>query len=81
MIIKHDSNYFPGKIKELKEGNMKDYYVLTMHRTGSKCWKQFEENEGVMWYLETNVMQRIKSPSITNSRGMCRVPEVERCNK
>ena len=33
------------------------------------------------WYLKTNVMQRIKPPSITNFRGAYRVPEVEQYDK
>ena len=62
MIIKYDTDYFPGKIKELKEGNVKVYYVSTMQRNGPKCWKQSEKkNEDVAWYFETDVMQRIKT--------------------
>ncbi len=80
VIVKYD-NYFPGQIRELKEGDVKEYYVSTMQRSGPKGWKWSEENKDVTWYLEKNVIQRIKPPSITNSRGVCRVPEVEQYNK
>jgi len=41
-------------------------------------WKHLDDE---IWYTYENVIQLIKPPEVSNSRGICSVPEIEKYRK
>lgn len=82
VIVEYDSQYFPGQVEEIREvSNGKEYLVSTMLRSGPSGWRWPDKREDKIWYSEERVLQKIASPSVTNSRGVCNVAEMQKYSK
>lgn len=78
VIVNYEEEYFPGQIKDLRENENKtgnEYQVTVMIMSGPNGWR-WPEIEDKIWYVESQMVERIIPPTTTNSRGVCTVPAI-----
>lgn len=76
VIVQYEGEYFPGVVNDT---NLTSALVSVMTMSGSG-WKWPNEDDEI-WYKFIDVMQLIKPPEVSNSRGICLVPEISKYRK
>lgn len=76
VIVKYEDEFFPGVINDTSPTSA---LVSVMSMSGSG-WK-WPDVEDEIWYTYENVIQLIKPPEVSNSRGICCVPEIQKYRK
>lgn len=76
VIVKYEDEFFPGVINDTSPTST---LVSVMSMSGSG-WK-WPDVEDEIWYTYENVIQLIKPPEVSNSRGICCVPEIQKYRK
>lgn len=76
VIVQYEGEYFPGVVNDT---NLTSALVSVMTMSGSG-WKWPNEDDEI-WYKFNDVMQLIKPPEVSNSRGICLVPEISKYRK
>ena len=74
VIVNYEGAHFPGLVTKLKK---KSIVVSCMVKSGPDHWK-WPEAKDECEYDPKDIIQVISAPTITNSRGLMMVPEVEK---
>ena len=74
VIVRYEESYFPGLVICIKK---KTTTVSCMARSGGQHWK-WPDVPDIFDYDPANIVEIINTPQIVNSRGLIKVPEVEK---
>lgn len=83
VIVFYEGEFFPGQIIQKRENDEQtgqEYQVSVMAMSGPTGWR-WPEVEDKIWYTEGQVLEKITPPSVTNSRGICSVPAIQKYRK
>ncbi|CAH0553040.1 unnamed protein product [Brassicogethes aeneus] len=73
VIVKYDEDYFPGKILNVTDKQVRVNVMLKSSRNG---WK-WPNTPDVLWYEKMDVMREISEPTKLNNRGIYAVEEMK----
>ncbi|KAJ2949894.1 hypothetical protein O0L34_g11214 [Tuta absoluta] len=74
VIIKYEGEYFPGIIKNVR-GGMFEISTMTFSVGSTFRWP---EKEDKIWYQETDIVEAISKPVLSNKRGFYTIGEMKK---
>lgn len=73
VIVKYENEYYPGKILNVTESQVR---VNVMVKSGVIGWK-WPQTPDVLWYEKNDVIKIITEPQKLNNRGIYTVAEMK----
>lgn len=74
VIIKYEGEYFPGTVENV-DGDLYEISTMTFSSGNKFRWP---ERSDKIWYQENDIEEKITVPTLANTRGFYRVPEMDK---